>query len=65
MPQVVVGVEGLVIVDHKDVTERRDDVVADAFAGVGNDQGHRWRRNRGMRGNRHLEEEAVDADGPA
>lgn len=41
MPQVVVGVEGLVVVDHKDVTERRDDVVADAVAGVGNDQGHR------------------------
>ncbi len=64
MPQVVVGVEGLVVVDHKDVTGRRDDVVADAVAGVGNDQGHRWRRNRGMRVNRHLEE-AVDADGPA
>lgn len=56
--------EGLVVVDHKDVTGRRDDVVADAVAGVGNDQGHRWRRNRGMRVNRHLEE-AVDADGPA
>lgn len=41
----VVGVEGLVVVDHKDVTGRRDDVVADAVAGVGNDQGHRWRRN--------------------
>lgn len=37
MPQVVVGVEGLVVVDHKDVTERRDDVVADAVAGFGND----------------------------
>lgn len=64
MPQVVVGVEGLVVVDHKDVKERRDDVVADAVAGVGNDQCHRWHRNREMRGNRHLEE-AVDADGPA
>lgn len=64
MPQVVVGVEGLVVVDHKDVTERRDDVVADAVAGVGNDQCHLWRRNRGMRDNRHLEE-AVDAAEPA
>lgn len=63
MPQVVVGVEGLVVVDHKDVKERRDDVVADAVAGVGNDRCHRWCQYRGMRGNRHLEE-AVDADGP-
>ena len=29
--------EGLVVVDHRDVTERRDDVVADAVAGVGDD----------------------------
>lgn len=37
MPQVVVGVEGLVAVDHKEETERRDDIVADAVAGVDND----------------------------
>lgn len=66
------GVEELVAVDHKDETERKDDIVADivadvvvaVVAGVENDQGRRWRRKRGMRGNRHLEE-AVGADGPA
>lgn len=63
MPQVVVGVEGLVAVDHKDVKERRDDIVADAVAEVGNERCHRCCLYRGMRGNRHLEE-AVDADGP-
>lgn len=64
MPHVVTDVEELVAVDHKDETECRDDIVADAVAGVENDQGRRWRRNRGMRGNRHLEE-AADADEPA
>lgn len=53
----------LVAVDHKDETEHRDDIVAGVVAGVENDQGRRWRRNRGVRDNPHLEE-AVDADGP-
>lgn len=64
MPQAVAGVEELVSVDHKDETEHRDDIVADAVAGLENDQGRRERWNRGMRDSRHLDE-AVDADGPA
>lgn len=63
MPQAVAGVMELVAVDHKDETEHRDDIVAGVVAGVENDQGRRWRRNRGVRDNPHLEE-AVDADGP-
>lgn len=63
MAQAVAGVEELVAVDHKDETEHRDYIVADVVAGVENDQGRCWRRNRGMRDNPHLEE-AVVADGP-
>lgn len=58
------GVEELVTVDHKDETEHRDDIVADVVAGVENGQDRCWRRNKGMRDSRHLEE-AVVADGPA
>lgn len=59
----VAGVEELAAVDRKDETEHADDIVADVVAGVENDPGRCWRRNREMRDTRHLEE-AVDADGP-